>query len=135
MDDFVGADRFQWPDAQLEIANRVRAVLPARVRESYLAEPNARLEVRRPDAARLIEVDPTEAAQSGRILDAVRATFPGCAVTLTGGVVYHLALNDVLAHFDDEADGALLDALLLLDRSLAEQGHTHYAVALARVSG
>lgn len=46
-------------------------------------------------------------------------------------MVYHLALNDVLANFDDERDAALLQSLLLLDATLASAGHSQYAVALA----
>ena len=132
MDDFVGSDRFQWPDEDLELASRVRELLPERIRAAYLKENHASLRVRRPNERRLVRADPTEAADSGRIIESVLACFPGCDLRRTGGVVYHLALNDVLAHFDDVEDAALLDALLLLDESLAQAGRTHYAVAIGR---
>jgi SAM-dependent methyltransferase len=133
MDDFVGAARFQWPDSQLEAASRVRALLP----ERFLSHPqnaSQRLprRIERPDVARLIASDPTEAADSEAILPAVHRVFPGAEIVLTGGVVYHCALNDVLANFATPQDNALLQALLLLDETLARGGETHYAVALAR---
>jgi hypothetical protein len=84
----------------------------------------------RPDVERLMHEDPTESAQSGEILGAIRRHFPSPLIKLTGGVVYHLALNDVLANLTEE-DTPLLDQLLLLDEVCAEAGHTHYAVALA----
>ncbi|MFC0304302.1 class I SAM-dependent methyltransferase [Rhizorhabdus histidinilytica] len=131
MDDFVGATRFQWSDEDLEIASRVRSLLP----ERFLAHPRnpekllpRRLE--RPSIATMLEVDPTEAADSGNIVNAIRDAFPDTTITPTGGVVYHLALNDVLNNFDPE-DDALLNALLLLDEVLASGDHNQYAVALA----
>lgn len=50
-----------------------------------------------------------------------------------GGVIYHLALNDVLANLDPERDAPLLESLLLLDLALAELGENQYAACLASV--
>lgn len=122
----------EWSDFELEMASRVRALLP----DDFLRDPNnpgGLLERRlaRPDLEAFIAVDPSEAADSANILGGVRSFFPDAEVILTGGLVYHLALSDVLANFDDEVDATLLQSLLLLDENLAEQGHTHYAVAIA----
>jgi SAM-dependent methyltransferase len=132
MDDFVGRTRFQWSDLNLEVASRVRALLP----KEYLRHPNDRshflsTQVRRPDPALMIQSDPTEAADSDRIVETLRRFFPNAEVILTGGCVYHLGLNDVLANIDEEADLPLLGSLLLLDETLAKMGETHYAVAFA----
>jgi hypothetical protein len=80
----------------------------------------------------MMAADPTEAADSGRIMEAVTAAFPQVRVIATGGIIYHLALNDVLANFDEDQDRPMLDSLLLLDEVLARGGHTQYAVAIAR---
>jgi SAM-dependent methyltransferase len=134
MDDFVGSKRFQWPDHHLTMMSRVREQLPDR----YLVNPRdpsktLPRKVNRPDEAALIEQDPTEAADSERILPAVRQYFPGVMITLTGGVIYHSGLNDVLANFDDDGlDVEILAQVLLVDEMLARAGHTQYAVALAR---
>ncbi|WP_340318188.1 SAM-dependent methyltransferase [Rhizorhabdus argentea] len=132
MDDFVGPTRFQWPAADLETAFRVRAILP----EHYLRHPKSpsvslSRTVDRPSIDHMMQADPTEAADSDSILTAVERIFPNAEIIPTGGVIYHLALSDVLANFDDEADATLLQSLLLLDESLAQSGRTQYAVALA----
>ena len=132
MDDFVGPTRFQWSDAEIEIASRVRGLLPDR----FLVNPKSRehmlnRRVGRPSIEKMMEADPTEAADSGSIQQAVLDHFPDAAMVRTGGIIYHLALNDVLANFHDDDDMPLLDALLLLDETLAESGRSHYAVALA----
>ena len=132
MDDFVGPDRFQWTPIMLLAATAVRQSLPDR----FLANPldpgtllcRVMLKV---DAEKLRQSDPSEAADSGRILACLKARFPGAEVMLTGGVIYHLALSDILAHFTDEEDQPLLGRLLAVDDLCTAMGETHYAVALA----
>ncbi|ATE64798.1 class I SAM-dependent methyltransferase [Rhizorhabdus dicambivorans] len=135
MDDFVGASRFQWSDEDLQTASRVRELLPERFLLSPRpgAGPLSR-QLTRPSIDAMLRTDPSEAADSARILPSLKRVFPGAQILLTGGVVYHLALSDVLTNFDDEQDVPLLDALLLLDDELARMGRTHYAVALASKS-
>ena len=132
MDDFVGSSRFQWTAFELEIASKVREILP----EWLLVDPqdqSGQLDrtLHRPDLEKFIEADPSEAADSANILPGIKEIFPLANVILTGGIVYHLALNDVLANFDEEHDMPLLQSLLLLDEMLAKNGHTQYAVAIA----
>jgi SAM-dependent methyltransferase len=135
MDDFVGPARFQWTDVNLDVANRVRALLPEDALHDP-AQPGRMLSrtVQRPDPARLAAIDPTEAVQSDLILPSIAEVFSEAEVKLTGGCIYHLALNDVIANLGEMESRPLLDALLLLDEALARAGHTHYAVALARLS-
>jgi hypothetical protein len=40
----------------------------------------------------------SEAADCSRILECVQRQFPGADIIFTGGVIYHLALSDVLAN-------------------------------------
>lgn len=152
MDDFVGPSRFQWTDRMLEIASAARRLLPKRyLRRSApqacgLAGLRSSLtsllfgdtrrgyhpvDIHRPDAASIIAEDPSEAADSGRILEAIRRHFPDAEIINTGGVIYHMTLNDILANFDEERDRHLLELLLTIDDLCAELGHTHYATALA----
>ena len=132
VDDYVGATRFQWPDVQLDIASRVRRALPERLRRDP-ERPDRLLpdRITRPDLAEMIAVDPSEAADSGSIIPALREMFPGVHVIATGGVVYNLALKDAIANFDDTRDAALLQDLLEFDARLAAEGHTQYACAFA----
>jgi hypothetical protein len=46
-------------------------------------------------------------------------------------VIYHAALNDILCNIDENHDAGILRLALLLDDCLAQQGETHYGVALA----
>jgi SAM-dependent methyltransferase len=132
MDDFVGPSRFQWTDKNLDWASKVRASLSDR----YLQNPNApgslvSRECLRPTIEAMIADDPSEAADSERILDAIRNHFNDPEIIPTGGALYHLALNDIFDNFRTEDDLSQLRQILLLDQMLAETGTTQYAVAFA----
>lgn len=132
MNDFVGPTRMQWSDRSLEIASRVRQALP----DKYLVnhrDPQRLLAKRlvRPDPDKLAAVDPTECADSARILASVKKYFADAEIILTGGVIYHTALNDVLHNIDESEDKFLLDLLLIIDDLCTMLGETHYAVAIA----
>ncbi len=132
MDDFIGPSRRQWTDFTLSMSERLRNIFPDRL----LVDPRdstKRLSVKRgrPDVALLIADDPTDAADSERILDAVRTFFPDADVVLTGGVIYAFALNDVLANMTPE-DAPLLELCLLLDDQCIDRGESLHAVAIAR---
>ena len=132
MDDYVGPSRFQWSDKMLEMVSKVRGVLP----ENYLVNPRSPdkllpKQINRPKVEELMQIDPSEAADSERILYFVNQYFPKAEVTLTGGVVYHLALSDVLHNFDESRDRHLLDLLMIIDDLCAELGESTYATALA----
>jgi glycosyltransferase involved in cell wall biosynthesis/SAM-dependent methyltransferase len=144
MDDYVGASRFQWPDSQLRIASRIRRALPDRLRQVCESTDRAThtnqsvppkqmftSQVTRPSVAGMIASDPSEAADSANILPALKRIFPDARIIPTGGVIYNLALKDVIANFDDVRDAALLADLLEYDAILAEQGETQYACAFA----
>jgi SAM-dependent methyltransferase len=132
MDDFVGPDRFQWPPQMLLAATAVRQSLPDRL----LVNPHKRTTmlpriVKKPGPEKMRQTDPSEAADSSRILGCVRRRFPGADIILTGGVIYHLALSDVLANFAENEDFRLLERLLEFDDMCTAMGETHYATALA----
>jgi SAM-dependent methyltransferase len=132
MNDFVGATRFQWSDRQLRYSSQVRKSLSDRL----LRDPrNPKVQLprllQRPSLDAMISLDPSEAADSERILPAIRECLPDPQIWLLGGAIYHLALNDVLANLDETADKDFLDALLVLDSALIEMGETHYAACIA----
>ncbi len=135
MDDFVGPSRFQWSDADLDLCFQIRALLPGRFMR-HPRDPSVTLDrrVERPTIAHMMATDPTEAADSGAILAAVRRWFPDATVIATGGLIYHLALNDVLANFSGPDDAWLLGLLLTMDEQL-DPHRTQYSVALGRKAG
>lgn len=136
MDDFVGPTRFQWSDETLELATRIRKALP----DIYLKspyEPDQLLNriVSRPDPKKLKKDDPSEAADSSRILENVVKYFPNAEITLTGGSVYFLTLTDILHNIDesDVKDKAILDLLLIIDELATKSGYgSPYATAIGR---
>jgi SAM-dependent methyltransferase len=132
MDDFVGPDRFQWSRQMLLVATAVRQSLPDRLLANP-RKPGSKLPrvVTRPDLEKMRQADPSEAADSSRILCCVQRRFPGIEIILTGGAIYHLALSDVLANFSYPQDSKLLERLLDLDDICTGMGETHYATALA----
>lgn len=123
----------QYTDRQLDMAEKVRKSLPARCLVNP-RHPDTQFPVRRrrPDVAALIAADPTECADSSQILPAIRDVFPNATVVPTGGVVYMMALEQLLANIDETEDAALLQLLLLADDLCIEAGETLYAVAHAR---
>jgi ubiquinone/menaquinone biosynthesis C-methylase UbiE len=133
MDDFVGASRFQWPDRQLKMVSRVRGIFEG---TKYLVNPRNTSEslsavVSRPNVEALMESDPSEAADSENIIEAIKVFFPKAKIMKTGGAIYHLALSDMLHNFDETKDKILLDLLMFMDELCTDLGENHHAVALA----
>ena len=79
--------------------------------------------------------DPSEAADSERIVEVLYKYFPNVEFKATGGVVYHLALNDMFHNFDEQEDKILVDLLMMIDELCTMLGQTHYGVALAFKEG
>jgi hypothetical protein len=94
------------------------------------------LSVRRqqPGIEAMKETNPSECADSDRLLPALRLIFPDAEMVPTGGFVYDLALSDVLANIDEETDPALLNALLLADDLCIALDQSLRAFAIARKS-
>ena len=133
LDDYVGASRFQYPDAQMAVFNEVYAALPRR----FLARrgPNAgfyprRLE--RPVEADVIRVDPSEAADSENIMPALMETFPDADVVRVSGGLFQAGLHDIMGNFDPERDAGVLSLLWAHERTLIAHGHLNWVQALAR---
>ncbi len=134
LDDFVGATRFQWSRRQLDYASSFRRTLPdALLVDHRYPDRHLPCEIARPTITQMLASDPTEAADSGRILASLRRHFPEAEVRATGGVIYHLALSDSVANFERGVHDTLLEVALLLDDALSDLGETHYAVALGRI--
>lgn len=139
MDEFVGASHFQWPDKQLEMASNIRRSLKG---TKYLLNPSNNSfftrkylpwRISRPDLNTMIQSDPSEAADSENIIPAVTKWFPSAEIIKTGGVVYSLALADIIYNFDEsiEEDRQRLKSVLDLETEYIRQGESHYATCLA----
>ncbi|MDE7241561.1 class I SAM-dependent methyltransferase [Desulfovibrio sp.] len=127
--EFVGANHFQYPTLEIMIANGVRSVLPREVfripgKDSYWETGAGR-----PPLEAMMHYDPSEAADSENILPAIREHFPGAPVIPLGGVVYNLALMDILTNIPE--DCGLLRDLLAIDDEANDRGLFHYAFCMA----
>lgn len=133
MNEFTGKTDLQHTPRQLDLAERARASLAPK----YLVDPKGNgtqllPHRRRPvDIATLKATDPSECQDSDNILPSVRDVFPGAGIIPTGGIVYMLAMSDVLANLDEEEDASLIDALMLADDLCVELGESLYSVAWA----
>lgn len=140
MNDFVGPTRWQWSDKSLDLIARVRGILPERMlKDPWYPEhhdtPMLRKRIDRKTPERIMRDDPSEAADSGRILEAVRQFFPHAEITRTGGVIYHTGLSHIYHNIDEtnDDDRAILQLLLLIDELCLDVPgiECHYATALA----
>ncbi len=132
MNDFVGPTRMQYTARQLEMAAKVRGALPAWCL-AHPTDPALTLPVRRmaPLLKHMLAADPSECADSERIMPAVQVFFPEATIVPAGGLVYMLALGGILANMDEQRDVDLFRAMLLADDLCAEAGESLYAVAHA----
>lgn len=130
MDDYVGASRFQHSPELIAWCNRLLAALPQYLRRHWNGKDSIPLfSVADPEA--LARIDPSECADSGSILPAVRSIFPDAEVIKTGGAAY-IALDNALQNFRSETEIALLNAILLADEEVAHRTESLFAVATAR---
>lgn len=135
MNDFIGPTRMQFTDQSLANSSIGRAFLPERyLRSPYKPWLSVERNVKRCNPVVLAASDPSECADSGRILSAVEHYFPQAKTIYTGGVIYNSSLNDILANFSeaDETDCCILRLLLQLDRQFALAGDSHYAFSVAQ---
>jgi hypothetical protein len=80
----------------------------------------------------MIEKDPSEATDSEHILPALAKHFPEAVVHKTGGIIYHLALHELMHNFDPREDKHPLELLLLIDEQCIAVEETNYAAAIAQ---
>jgi len=132
LDDYVGPTLMQWSDRLCDINTQYRRSLP----KKYLADPqhpghSLPVEVRRPDKDSFVCIDPSEGADSERIIPSIRKYFPSAEIIPTGGGIYLLGLNVILHNLIAAGDTEELSRALKLDDRCVEIGESPYAVALA----
>ena len=123
MNEFVGPDRFQWTDEQLEEINRLYEPLPERYRRNLMTGlTQARIE-RRP-LAYMIEADPSEAVRSSEIVELVSRFFEPLEAREFGGTVLHPLLEGIAGNFDmeDAEDRAVVRSLIEAEERLIDSG-------------
>ncbi len=123
LNEFVGPDRFQWTDKQLEAINDLFEPLPERYKHNILSGRTHATIERRP-LAYMIEADPSEAVRSSEIVELVTRLFEPVATMEFGGTILHPMLEGVTGNFDedDEADRAVVRSLIEAEERLVGGG-------------
>ncbi len=122
LQEFVGPDRFQWTDAQLDAINEFLPTLPKRLR---LTPSGYDLScVKRPTIAAVMAVDPSEAVRSSDILPALARHFEILDRRDLGGALLQTGLSGIAQNFDPASveDAAHLQRLFALEDRLMAQG-------------
>ncbi|PJA96328.1 MAG: hypothetical protein CO129_07120 [Ignavibacteriales bacterium CG_4_9_14_3_um_filter_34_10] len=122
MNEYTGPSRFQFSDKSLEIATAIRSALPTK----YMVDPRNGSHFSRicykPSAQALAQDDPSEAADSSRIIKSIQKYFPHAEIKKLGGIVYMRVLDDIICNFNEnnKEDLLLLKSLLEIDKALIQ---------------
>ncbi|MEW6236636.1 MAG: class I SAM-dependent methyltransferase [Candidatus Omnitrophota bacterium] len=101
-DEFIGPERFQWSDAQLEAANRLLACFPKELRR-YLDRPDEwKTLVKRPTIEEMMKYQAFEAICSPRIISAIQKRFDVLEIKYYGGTVLHILFEGIMGNFKEE---------------------------------
>lgn len=121
--DYVGPDRFQWTPAQLAAADAALSTLPQRYRIRW-GSGTVKKRNYRPGRLAMMLSDPSEAAESSRILPLLDEMFEPLERKNLGGAMLHLVLKDIAHHFaaDDQEAAACLDHLIETEDKLMAAG-------------
>lgn len=132
LDEYIGPDRFQWPDAQMRHLNRLLDLLPPRLRTTL--DGRLKAHARRPTPQEVVAVDESEAVRSADILPLLPRHFEVCALRPYPGTLLHLLLSDVAQNFMGEAEAPYLSALMAAEDELMRAGELepNFAAVTAR---
>lgn len=131
MDEYTGPNRLQYTERQMRLCDLALSIVP----EEFFRLADGKKVSRNcvpPPLKRMIERDPSEASDSESILQAVRDTFPGAAITAVGGLIFFAGIRRIFQNFDPERDAKLIDTLLEMDGKLADRGESIHHVAFAQ---
>ena len=121
VEDFVGPSHFQWTDAQLEVINRLLARLPRELLTDLSADDGrAKLSVERPNLAKRVASNSSQAVRSDEILPELDARFERVEVCPTGGAVFHQLFSRIMGNFSERPD--LVTVLMELDAIMTDAG-------------
>ncbi|MBV6470669.1 class I SAM-dependent methyltransferase [Nitrospirales bacterium NOB] len=118
--EFIGPNRFQWTDRQIEIANKVLGALdPAYLRDGTCTR------FERPTIASMLACDPSEAVRSADVFPLVRQHFEVCYERCYNGTLLHQLhplLKTELANQGRRDFDSIVRLILLLEDMLVKHG-------------
>jgi SAM-dependent methyltransferase len=117
--DFVGPNRIQFTEKQLNLANSLLKCIPDPYRrrvDGSLKNKEVRVSERRSK-----RYDPSEAVRSSDILSAMKEYFTFDSFRETGGALLHPLLNGIANNFEkDERGKEILEALIEIEKTLTK---------------
>ncbi|MDX9755444.1 MAG: class I SAM-dependent methyltransferase [bacterium] len=131
VNEFIGPDRFQWTEAQLDAANRILACFPSEIKAN-LREPGKKItRVTRPSLKYMKENFAFEAICSERIVPALYDKFHIIEQKNYGGTILHLLFEAIMGNFKEETNrehAILVRMACVMEKLLLDQGvlqHDH----------
>lgn len=138
VNEFVGPTRFQWTDTQLQVVNGLLSILPAKYRTVWQSELT-KSRIFRPGRLSMVLRDPSEAAESSRILPLLNRIFDIIEVKGCAGTILHLLLADIAQNFSLEDNEAqrFLRVCIKVEDLLLEGEHltSDFVVAICKKRG
>jgi len=121
--EYVGPNRFQYSNAQMDIINRYMRLLPDRLR----FDPCLKITLRRKERItieKMMADDPTEAVRSEDVLPLARSMFDVIAEYPYGGSLLNPLLYEIIVNFreEDPGDRRLLEILCEVEDRLIRAG-------------
>jgi len=123
VNEYVGPNRFQFTERQIEIINALLAALPERLRRGRV-ENVTHQRKERPDHDFMIANDPSEAVRSEDLLPMIAARFDVLESKKLGGTILMHLLYDIVQNFrfDDPHERALIEMMCALEGHLVDAG-------------
>ena len=120
MREYIGPNRMQFTDIQLNIVNEIICVLP----DKYKTNPEGFIKgtITKPDINELIKKDPSESIRSQDIISVMEKRLNILELAYTGGTILHPLLGDIATNFERDQDAeTLLKLLILFEKTLVEK--------------
>jgi ubiquinone/menaquinone biosynthesis C-methylase UbiE len=96
--EYVGPNRLQWTNQQLEFTNRLLQEIPDKYR-TRVSSRSVKKRVYRPGLLRMLITDPSEAVDSESIIPALHRHFNVIEEKKLGWDITHLLLKDIAHHY------------------------------------
>jgi ubiquinone/menaquinone biosynthesis C-methylase UbiE len=119
INEFVGPDKFQWTDRQLELANSLLSLMPDKYKIKHY-DKKVRRKIYRPGLLRMRIYDPSEAIESSRIVPLARQIFDVIEDRNYGGTILQILFQDIANNFmnDEKETIELLEIICNLEEWL-----------------
>ena len=121
MREYVGPDRLQFTDHQIEIATTIRRALPERLCTNL--EGKLCRDAWRPTVEEVVADDPSEAIRSSELLEIAGRFLAVEETRLTGGTLLDPLLHGIAGHFERDVSGReILPLLIAFEKILVREG-------------